>query len=219
MRLLAVMVTGSLALGVGCSRDDGKGLRVESAPAAPRPDRNARDRTESAESSESPVPTSSPTPPKTGSELDQFLQDVERLGGATDRDKTRAGRPVVAVSLTGTRAVDADLARLRHLPDLRELDLSFTRVTDEGLIHLESLKELVRLDLSGTRVTDAGLPRLQKFPALTTLDLYRTRVTDAGLEPLRALQSLRLLVVRGTAVTEEAAKRFHELRPEVQVDR
>ena len=62
--------------------------------------------------------------------------------------------------------LDADLAWLDKLPQLKWLDLSDTQITDAGLIHLQGLSQLESLDLSDTQVTDAGLIHLQGLSQL-----------------------------------------------------
>jgi hypothetical protein len=105
---------------------------------------------------------------------------------------------------------------LRHLEDLRHvqvLDLRMTAVTDAGLVHLKGLAKLDRLNLSGTQITDAGLAHLRNLPEITVLDLHRTQVTDAGLEHLRGMTELESLDVFGTGVTYDGLTRLDRVLP------
>jgi hypothetical protein len=54
------------------------------------------------------------------------------------------------------------LQRLKDMPDLRYLDLSWKNVTDADLIYVLPLVQLRHLEVLGTKVTDAGVRRLQE---------------------------------------------------------
>jgi len=101
-----------------------------------------------------------------------------------------------------TTLMDADLAALEGLPELKFLCLIHTRVTDAGLLHLKNLRELVELDLQNTHVTDAGLAHLIDLKSLHELNLLDVPVTDAGLVHLKELEELRALDLRGTHITD-----------------
>jgi hypothetical protein len=79
---------------------------------------------------------------------------------------------------------DADVARVRDLTSLAELDLSRQRVSDAGLSHLKRLANLEALDLRETRVTDAGLVHLEGLSKLRHLSVGKTGVTKKGIEGL-----------------------------------
>ena len=83
------------------------------------------------------------------------------LGGGCSTENDEDDGPIVSVTLAGTQATDADLARLKSFPKLRSLNLSGTPITDAGLVHLKKLNQLVTLTLTGTRVTNAGVADLQ----------------------------------------------------------
>ena len=55
--------------------------------------------------------------------------------------------------------VDADLANLAGLTNLKRLTLANSPVTDAGLTHLKGLAQLESLNLFHTAVTDAGRRR------------------------------------------------------------
>jgi len=109
---------------------------------------------------------------KTG--FDQWLR--RRLG---------AGHAANRVELKDTGVTDADLATLKHLPDLEYLTLANTQITDAGLAHLAGLNNLLVLTLSNTQVTDAGLVHLKALDKLEQLDLDGTKVTYQALDDLR----------------------------------
>src|SRR4051812_43825440 len=85
------------------------------------------------------------------------VKAVEKLGGKVTVDETQPGKPVVKVSLRGTKVTDAGLKDLKELTSLQELNISGTQVTDVGLKELKVLKSLQTLLLGGTKITDAGL--------------------------------------------------------------
>jgi hypothetical protein len=60
------------------------------------------------------------------------------------------------------RATDADVARLRGLPLVEYLDLSYTEVTDAIIDDLCSLPRLRLVRLEETRTTSAGLDELRR---------------------------------------------------------
>jgi len=97
------------------------------------------------------------------------------------------------LDLASTSVSDAGLARLKGLANLRCLDFSFTPVNDAGLAHLNGLTNLSELRLDGTQVTDAGLVHLIRMTKLAELNLWRTKVTDAGAKKLQqSLPSLKI---------------------------
>lgn len=122
-------------------------------------------------------------------------------------------------SLSARELKDADLAALKDIPNLVELDLGGTTVTDAGLAHLAGLKNLVRLQLEKTKVTDAGLAHLKGLDNLVSLNVYGTEVTDKGLEHLQGLKNLKRVYVWQTKVTEAGAKKLSAAIPGLQVER
>ena len=110
------------------------------------------------------------------------------------------------LDLPGTRVTDAGLAHITGLRSLRCLNLSYTRITDAGLVHLKSLTELGYLDLSGTRVSDAGLANLAGMSKLVVLKLARTQITDAGLRHLKGLTQTMQIWVNDTQVTDAGVR-------------
>jgi hypothetical protein len=139
---------------------------------------------------------------------------------------------VISVSLP-TEVSDADLAPLRGLADLEELDLGRTRITEAGLEHLKKLTTLKELRLgsskytdslgefwggqSGPRITDAGLQHLRHLAHLEVLDLDGTPVTDWGLQHLKELKSLRRLYLIETEVTDEGVARLRQSLPNCKI--
>jgi hypothetical protein len=108
---------------------------------------------------------------------------------------------VRSLDISFKRATDADMEYLEGMPYLEFLDLTRTRVTDAGLVHLRRLKRLKRLSLQCLDVTDAGLEHVRRLHELRQLLLGCPKVTDRGLASLKGLVRLRKLWVDGTMVT------------------
>jgi len=117
------------------------------------------------------------------------------------------------------RCTDEELAHLKWLTDLSELDLHSTSVSDAGLAHIERLIKLERLELRGTPVTDAGLARLKGLVNLGFLNLSFTPVTDAGLVHLKALTKLTSLNLQGTSVTDAGVRKLQQALPSLNIYR
>jgi hypothetical protein len=94
-------------------------------------------------------------------------------------------RTINYVALCGSKVTDAELVRLRALPQLRSLYLRGSQVTDAGLVCLPGLTRLEELSLANTRVSDAGLTHLRALTQLRTVNLRNTQVTDAGVAELQ----------------------------------
>jgi len=70
---------------------------------------------------------------------------IEELGGKVRVDDKRPGKPVVAVSLEGTKVTDAGLKELKELKSLRSLYLMHTKVTDAGVKELQAALPRLRI--------------------------------------------------------------------------
>jgi Leucine Rich repeat len=149
---------------------------------------------------------------------DPDVAALRKLGADIKRNRQLPDRPVVAVSLFGTRVGDGDLARLHDLAQVRDLCLAETNITDEGLAHLRGLTRLQKLDLRGTRITDKGLAYLRGLSELRDLDLFRTPVTDQGVQYLKGLLKLETLNLFRTQVTETGIKELQGALPAVKIE-
>ena len=126
------------------------------------------------------------------------------------------------------------LADLKHLPDLKVLDLNRIadkasavnapppKFADEDLVPLERLTGLKELSLAGNRITDEGLRHLSGLTNLEVLDLEETDVTDAGLrhlKPLTKLTVLKLGKAKGATrvVSPSAAMELNQALPKVVI--
>jgi hypothetical protein len=126
---------------------------------------------------------------------------------------------VVYLWLSGTSVTDDDLATVRILHSLFELDLSNTEVSDVGIAHSRSLNHLQTLSLSDTKVTGSGLSPLRALPQLVFLILDVDQLSPAGVANLRACPQLQFISLRSrTGLTDEQLERVRAAIPGVYVD-
>jgi mono/diheme cytochrome c family protein len=125
----------------------------------------------------------------------------------------------VDFSLRGKDVKDEELAILKDIPNLVELNLGGTAITDASLAHLKTATNLTRLGLQNTKITDAGLEHLKGLSKLTSLNVYGTAVTDKGLDSLAGLKSLKRLYVWMTKVTPDGVKKLSGSIAGLDVDR
>ena len=111
----------------------------------------------------------------------------------------------------------ADLAPLKGLTSLEDVDLHGTAIGDESIQHLANLRALRRLDLQGTNVSDTAVSTLEQFTNLETLNLYRTKISNAGLERLAKLKKLTDIDVRYTRVTAAGYESLRKALPQARI--
>lgn len=126
---------------------------------------------------------------------------------------------VTELNLTNTRVMDASLAQLQGLTNLRLLNLCNTQITDAGLVHLKGLTGLQELYLTDTHVTDVGLAHLRGRTSLQGLNLANNQVTDAGLVHLQGFTSLERLNLYKTQVTDAGVAKLRQVLPSCQIYR
>jgi hypothetical protein len=127
-----------------------------------------------------------PARPTLNAQQQNDYKALQALGAEIETDPEQQGAPVTMISLSGKKATDADLARLKSFPKLEVLELDGTAITDNGLANLEGLTSLKEITLSETQITDAGLAHLKGLKNLKDLELQKTRVTGAGVQELKA---------------------------------
>jgi hypothetical protein len=117
-----------------------------------------------------------------------------RLKSATDQDlqtlvEEIAGTPaVISLDLSENRNItDAGIARLKNLPQLKELNLSSCDITRRSLDHLAELPELRSLNLSYcNRLDDSAVKGLNALTSLEFLDIQACmQITRAGVSRLQ----------------------------------
>ncbi len=121
--------------------------------------------------------------------------------------------------LAGEAVKDENIAVLKDIKNLTDLDLSKTSVTDSGLAHLKDLTNITRLNLNNTAITDEGLSHLVGLKNLTYLNLYGTAVTDKGLAKLSKIQTLKKLYLWQTKVTDSGANALKSELPWIYINR
>ena len=145
----------------------------------------------------------------------------------------------------GIEATDEDLAHLKALPKLRELNFRFPApVTDAGMAHLKELTQLQKLYLwdgsqltdagmanlagmtrmqslilsNGTQITDNGLAHLKGMTRLQVLALMGCgQITDAGLEHLAGLKQLRKLSFANSQITDDGVRKLQATLPKCEI--
>lgn len=98
---------------------------------------------------------------------------LKKVGGKIERDETRPGRPVVAVTLKGNEITDLSMSYLKAFPELERLTLQGTYLTDSLLEHIRPISSLKELSISGGSITDAGVDGLK-----AALPRLKMRLTD-----------------------------------------
>ena len=122
---------------------------------------------------------------------------------------------ITRINFGGTKQMsDAGLAHLARLPHLQELDLSDYpggRITDRGLDVLRHLPELRRLQMCWQGgITDAGVANLRFCHHLESVDLLGTHTGDGAIAALAGKRSLRRLKT-GRGVTDAALPLLHQI--------
>jgi hypothetical protein len=125
----------------------------------------------------------------------------------------------VDFSLRGKDVKDEELALLKDMPNLAELNLGGTVLSDAGMVRLKPLSRLTRLGLQNTKITDVGLANLVGMSKLSSLNLYGTAVSDKGIDILTKIRSLKRLYVWQTKVTVEGAKKLADASKGLDVER
>ena len=114
----------------------------------------------------------------------------------TPSDRLDLPAPSMHLWPTGCRSL-CDLHLLRHMTELRDLDLSQTDISDTGLFRVAAMSQLTRLSLRDTAVTAVAFRALASLGSLQSLDLSHTSIHDriqhnlgppgSPLTPVRAL--------------------------------
>lgn len=157
------------------------------------------------------------TPPT--AEETAAMAEIRKSGGQVMELAQNDARLDVAFHLADGKVEDGQLAPLKNLPKLANLNVRGKDITDAGLANIKDNKGLIRLHLERTKVTDAGLEHLKGLENLEYLNLYNTAVTDAGLKHLEGLKKLRRLYLWETKVTDAGVAALKAAIPEIQIIR
>ena len=139
---------------------------------------------------------------------------LKKLGARITLDEQKR---VIEVNLRERNVTDADLAHLKGLHHLQELDLTRTRITGAGLVHIKDLPALRKLFLTQTKVDDAGIENLRGMKTLGFIGLSGTKITDAALTHFRELTELRQVFCLGTGVTDAGVEKLKRALPKCQI--
>jgi hypothetical protein len=143
---------------------------------------------------------------------DGELRGLHTHGQATDAMLARVAelQRLTVLRLGGSKAVtDEGIRRLATLTDLCELDLSGCAIGDAALEVVRHLPNLRRINLSGTHVSDAGIAQLAACRALGYVDLAWTATGDGAIAALVDMPSLSHLR-SGHRVTDAGLAALHD---------
>lgn len=119
--------------------------------------------------------------------------------------------PLSNLSLAESRLTDRGLEEIRHMENLKVLNLRKTAISDFGLYQLKSLKSLETVDLSENPVGHAAASVTSYWPKLKDLALNKTSIEGTeSLSKLAKNKSLKSLSLNGCAIT---AKDVQALAP------
>jgi len=152
-------------------------------------------------------------------EQEQKLEAIRAAGGRAMRLAQDVNWVTVSYRPAADQVGDEQVALVRGIANVAELNLAGTGVTDAGLANLAELENLTRLHLERTAVRGDGLANLAKLARLEYLNLYGTEVDDAALAHLAKLPSLRKLYLWQTKVTDEGVAALVAANPELYVNR
>ncbi|HMO15361.1 MAG TPA: hypothetical protein PKD64_15285 [Pirellulaceae bacterium] len=100
-------------------------------------------------------------------------------------------------------------AFLQTRPETVVLQMANADVDDQALQYLRHMKNLRELDLNDSKVTDQGLKVLVELESLEVLRLRSTLITDQGFRDfLMTLPNLKNLDIRETSVSNEVANEW-----------
>jgi hypothetical protein len=111
------------------------------------------------------------------------------------------------------------LAPLKDLKRLANLNLRGLEIGDDAVAHVAGQKTLIRLHLEKTKITDKALEQLKGLENLEYLNVYGTEIGDAGLAHIENLKKLKSLYVWQTKVTDEGVKKLQEALPGLKIVR
>lgn len=149
----------------------------------------------------------------------ESVNKISAKGGLVMQLANDSDLLVVNLSLGAKTTTDVELAQVKNLPKVAQLNLANTAITDAGLSAVSGLTELTTLHLEKTAVTDAGLANLKGLSKLEYLNLYATGITDAGLAHLDGLKNLKKLYLWQTKVTDAGVVALKKAVPGVIVNR
>jgi hypothetical protein len=148
-----------------------------------------------------------------GSDRNVFLKVC--FSGAQDLSWFKALAPdsIFALQIMDLDFDEANLANLKYLSGLKQLNLQKTEFSDTGVHYITQLKDLEQLCLTGTNITGKSIAALAVLPKLQSLDLANNNIGD-DLSGLQQLKNLHFLQLSRCNLTD---KGLSKLRPLTQL--
>lgn len=134
---------------------------------------------------------------------------VERGGIVLDGDgnvvkfRVRNGYKTLLTENEMQKKMTFDIAHLRSLPNLTEIDLGGTRVSGD-IVHLKSLHNLTKINFQNNTDITGNIAHLNLMPNLTRIDLYRTGVSG-DIAHLTSLPNLDMIDISYARVSGESS--------------
>ena len=143
-----------------------------------------------------------------------LVKDIEKSQGRVDF--CEPGQPGLRI-IAARNWSDAELACLKHLADIKELDLSGTPITNAGMKHLKGLTNLQQLNLWACKIDDAGVAHLANLKNLHELNINATNITNAGLEHFKGLTNLKYLRINDCKANNEGFLMVNKALPNLTI--
>jgi hypothetical protein len=138
---------------------------------------------------------------------------LERVGGSFDRAGVDHGpNPIASVAFVDTTATAEDVALLKNLADLYEVQLASKGLGDDCLLHLKDFPVLLFLRLHGNQFTDQGMKQLSSLTELRKIELKETVIGSKGLVTLSKLPKLEFLYLIKQEIGPERLEALREFR-------
>lgn len=119
--------------------------------------------------------------------------------------------------ISGVAVTDDGLACLRHLENLRRLDLSNTSVTGAGLCHLHGSLWLQDIKIVWSKMTDHGVAELIRFRNLLAVNIdLNDQLTEVSAHHLGRIPSLTRVNLSGAGITEDEVVVLWALLPKLK---
>ena len=83
---------------------------------------------------------------------------------------------IIQLSLARMPVKDDELAVIKQMTNLRELNLNYTDVTSKGLEQLMGLQKLQEIALSGTAIDRTSLEKIAALPSINSVYIWNTRI-------------------------------------------
>jgi hypothetical protein len=158
-------------------------------------------------------PTASGGRPTSSTNEDAVVAMLERVGASSERAGVDHGpNPIACVAFVDTTATAEDVALLKNLADLYEIQLASKGLGDDCLVHLKDFPILVFLRLNGDQFTDQGMEEVSSLRELRKIELKDTMIGSKGLVTLSKLPNLEFLYLVKQEIGAERLEALREFR-------